>query len=98
MSGLFLQPRRGRSGGRQCAGARLRHSVAIRSLPDLLGRAVPPVPGNLMCPAASDGYERSTMRAMPDNALAPDHAALDDHALVGLARSGDREAFRHIMQ
>lgn len=38
------------------------------------------------------------MSAMPDNTLAPDHASLDDHALVGLARSGDREAFRHIMQ
>jgi RNA polymerase sigma factor (sigma-70 family) len=38
------------------------------------------------------------MSAMPDNTLAPEHAALDDHALVGLARSGDCDAFRHIMQ
>ncbi|MBC7833265.1 MAG: RNA polymerase sigma factor, partial [Hyphomicrobium sp.] len=35
---------------------------------------------------------------MSDNALALDYASLDDSALVGLARSGDREAFRHIMQ
>jgi RNA polymerase sigma-70 factor (ECF subfamily) len=27
-----------------------------------------------------------------------DYAALDDHALVALVRSGEREAFRHIMQ
>lgn len=34
----------------------------------------------------------------PDDALARDYAALDDTALVGLVRRGDREAFRHIMR
>ena len=38
------------------------------------------------------------MMAMSDNALALDYASLDDAMLVGRARSGDREAFRHIMQ
>ena len=34
----------------------------------------------------------------PANALAIDHAQLEDTALVALARSGHRGAFRHIMQ
>lgn len=36
--------------------------------------------------------------ATSDNSLAMDYASLDDTALVGLAQSGHREAFRHIMQ
>jgi RNA polymerase sigma-70 factor (ECF subfamily) len=36
--------------------------------------------------------------ANPDNSLAIDYASLEDIALVGLAQSGNREAFRHIMQ
>lgn len=36
--------------------------------------------------------------AHPNSTLARDYTALDDTALVGLVRNGDREAFRHIMQ
>lgn len=36
--------------------------------------------------------------ATSENALAMDYASLDDSALVDQAQSGDREAFRHIMQ
>lgn len=36
--------------------------------------------------------------ANSDNSLAIDYASLEDTALVGLAQSGHREAFRHIMQ
>lgn len=36
--------------------------------------------------------------ANSENALVMDYALLEDRALVGLAQSGHREAFRHIMQ
>lgn len=36
--------------------------------------------------------------ANSDNSLAIDYASLEDMALVGLAQSGNRDAFRHIMQ
>jgi RNA polymerase sigma-70 factor (ECF subfamily) len=42
-------------------------------------------------------YKEKTMSAHA-HVVPVDYAALDDHALVDLVRSGHREAFRHIMQ
>lgn len=36
--------------------------------------------------------------ARPGNMLSVDYASMDDAALVGAVRNGDREAFRHIMR